>query len=119
MGGLTGYGDPAQLHLLTGTPLSFFVLLGFGSFLLVYLVASVLFLRDVSILFPEYGLKALLFGFWITIPVQVIFLMVSPEHGMSFEMFFLFLVLSMIPSFLSLPLLEFFNRWRPDVEHDE
>lgn len=112
LGGLTGYGDPGALYSLTGVPLSFFVLLGFGLFLLVYLVVSVLFLSEVSGLFPEYREKTLLFEFWLTMPIQVIFFMASPEHALSFELFFLLLVVSMIPSLLSLPFFQLFNRLR-------
>jgi len=112
LGGLTGYGDPGSLHLLTGIPLSFFILFGFGLFLLVYLAISVLFLAEVTNLFPEYRQKTLLFEFWITIPIQVISFMVSPEHKMSFQMFFLLLFASMIPSLLSLLLFQLFSRWR-------
>lgn len=110
LGGFTGYGDPGSLHSLTGVPLSFLMLLGFGLFLLVYLVISVLFLSEVSGLFPEYRQKTLLFEFWLAIPVQAIFVMVSPEHGMVFERPFLLLVVSIIPSLLSLPLFQLFNR---------
>ena len=112
LGGFTSQGDPSSLHSLTGIPLGFFMLLGFGLFLVVYLATSVLFLSEVSSLFPEYRQKTLLFEFWITIPIQVIFLMISPEHRMSFEMFFFLLALSMIPSLLSLPLFQFFNHRR-------
>jgi len=110
LGGFTTKGDPWQLHLLTGVPLSFFVLLGFGLLLLVYPIISMLFLSDVSRLFPEYSQKTLLFALWLAMPIQVIFLMISPEHAMPIEMFIILLAVSMIPSLLSLPLFKFFNR---------
>ena len=112
LGGLTGYGDPAVLHSLINVPLSFFVLIGFGLFLVAYLVVSTLFLSEVSGLFPEYREKTLLFEFWLTMPIQVIFFMVSPEHALSFELFSFLIVVSMVPSLLSLPLFHLFNRLR-------
>jgi len=112
LGGLTGYGDPGSLHSLTGIPLSFFILLGFGLFLVVYLAVSVLFLSEATGLFPEFKPKTLLFEFWITIPIQAILFAVSPEHEMLFEMFFFLLAVSVIPSLLSLLLFQFFNRWK-------
>lgn len=118
LGGLTGYGDPGSLHSLTGIPLSFFVLLGFGLFLLVYLAVSVLFLSEVTSLFPEYRQRTLLFEFWLTVPILVICFMVSPEHRITLEMFFSLLVVSMIPSLLSLPLFQFFNRWRLNTKKE-
>jgi hypothetical protein len=113
--GFATNGDPWQLHLLTGIPLSFFVLLGFGLFLLIYPILSILFLSDTSKLFPEYPQKTLLFTLWLAIPIQVIFLMISPEHRMSFEMFLLLFAVSMIPSLLSLPLFKFFNRMYSNI----
>jgi len=115
LGGFSGEGDPAALHLLTGIPLSFFVLLGLGLLLLVYLTISVLSISELSGLFPEYSQKELLFALWLTMPTQVIFLMISPEHRMPLEMFLLLLTASMIPSLLSLPLFKFFNRARSHV----
>lgn len=112
LGGFTGYGDIGSLHLLTDIPLGFFMLLGFALFLLVYPIVSVLFLSEVSGLFPEYRQKTLLFEFWLTIPIQAIFIMFSPEHRMFSEWSFLLLVVSMIPSLLSLPLFQLFNRLR-------
>lgn len=114
-GGFTNKGDPWQLHLLTGIPLSFFVLLGFGLFLLVYSILSILFLPDASNLLPEYNQKTLLFTLWLAMPIQVIFLMISPEHRMPFELFLLLLAVSMLPSLLSLPLFKFFDRMRSRI----
>ena len=102
LGGLTGQGDPGVLHLLTGVPLSFFVFLGFILFLLAYFAVSVLFLSEVAGLFPEYGQRTLLFEFWLTVPIQIIFLVASPEHTMSFGQFIAFLSISMVPSLLSI-----------------
>jgi len=115
LGGFTTRGDPWQLHLLTGVPLSFFVFLGFGLFLLVYPIISMLFLSEVGNLFPEYSQKALLFTLWLAMPIQVILLMISPEHTYPFnempiEMFLPLLAVSMIPSLLSMPLFKFFSR---------
>jgi len=115
LGGFSSKGDPWQLHLLTGIPLSFFMLLGFGLFLLFYPITSMLFLSDVSGLLPEYSQKTLLFTLWLAMPIQVILLMISPEYTYPFnetpiEMFLPLLAVSMIPSLLSLPLFKFFNR---------
>lgn len=115
LGGFTTKGDPWQLHSLTGIPLIFFVVLGFGLFLLVYPIISMLFLSDVSRLFPEYSLKTLFFVLWLAMPIQVILLTISPEqtypfNEMPIEMFLPLLAVSMIPSLLSLPLFKFFNR---------
>jgi len=118
LGGFTGYGDPGSLHSLSGIPLSFFILLGFGLFLVVYLAVSVLFLSEATGLFPEFRPKTLLFEFWITIPIQVILFTFSPEHEMPFETFFFLLVVSVIPSLLSLSLFQFFNRWRLNMKTD-
>ncbi len=104
LGGFTGFGDPGQLHHSTGVPLSFFILLGFLLFLLVYIVVSALFLSEVGGLFPEFKEKTLLSEFWFTLPIQVILFTVSPEHAVSFELFLLLLTVSMIPSLLSHPL---------------
>lgn len=112
LGGFTTKGDPWQLYLMTGIPLSFFMLLGFGLFLLVYPMISVLFLSEVSGLFPGYSQKTLLFALWLAMPIQVILLMISPEHTMPFEIFLLLLAVSMTPSLLSLSLFKFFNRRR-------
>jgi len=104
LGGFTGYGDPGELNRLTGVPLGFFMFLGLGLFSLSYFVVSLLFLPEVCSLFPEYEKRTLLFEFWLTMPIQVVFFTVSPEHTLSLEWFFLLLVASMIPSLLSLPL---------------
>lgn len=111
LGGSTGYGDPGALASLAGVPLDFFRLLGFGLFLIAYLAVSVLFISEVSCLFAEYREKTLLFEFWLTMPIQVIFFMAS-EHTVSFELIFGLLLVSLIPSLLSLPLFPFFNRLR-------
>jgi len=115
LGGFTSEGDPEALHSLTGIPLNFFMLLGLGLFLLVYPIISMLFLSDVSGLFSEYSQKTLLFTLWLAMPIQVIFLMISPEHTMPFESFLLLFAVSMIPSLLSLPLFKFFNRARSNI----
>ncbi|MFP3985128.1 MAG: hypothetical protein ACLFU9_04070 [Candidatus Bathyarchaeia archaeon] len=110
LGGLTGYGDPGQLSYLTGVPLGFFSFLGFALFLLVYYVSSVLFLSEVSCLFPEYKPKTLLFEFWLTLPIQVCVFAASPEHNLSFELFLTLSIASVIPSLLALPLFKLFRR---------
>lgn len=110
LGGFTAEGDPWQLHLLTGIPIIFFMLLGFGLFLLVYPIISVSFLPEASGLFSEYSPRMLLFTLWLAMPLQVIFYVISPEHALSFGMFLLLLTVSMIPSLLSLPLFKLFIR---------
>jgi len=115
IGGFITNSDPWQLHLMTGIPISFFLVLGFVLFLLVYPILSILFLRDVSKLFLEYSRKALLFMFWLSVPMQAILFMISPEYTIPFQTFLFLLALSMIPSLLSLPLFKFFNRARSNI----
>ncbi len=112
LGGLTGYGDPGALHSLTGVPLSFFTLLGFTLFLLVYFAVSTLFISEASVLFPECRQKPLLFEFWLTIPIQVALFTIAPEHAVSSVLFVLLFAVSMLPSFLSLLFFSFFNDLR-------
>jgi len=107
LGGFVTRGDPWQLHLLTGVPISLFMLLGFGLFLIIYPILSMLFISDVSGLFPEYSQKTLLFTLWLAMPIQVILLTISNEYTISFQIFLVLLALSMIPSLLSLPLFNF------------
>ena len=116
LGGLTGYGDPGALHSLTGVPLGFFILLGFGLFSLIYFVVSVLFISEISSLFREYKEKILLFAFWLAIPIQAISFTIAPEHELSSNAFFLLLVVSMAPSLLSLPLFPLFHRLKMNRE---
>lgn len=116
LGGLTSRGDPWELHQLTGVPLSFFVFLGFSLFLIAYFAVSVLFLSEETELFPEYSQRVLLFEFWLTIPIQTIFLMASPEHTMSMEQFIAFFSISMVPSLLAIPLFSRIQSWKSKIE---
>ena len=116
LGGLTSLGDPWELHQLTGVPLSLFVFLGFSLFLIAYFAVSVLFLSEVTELFPEYSQRVLLFEFWLTIPIQTIFLMASPEHIISIGQFTAFFSLSMVPSLLAIPLFSRIQSWKSKIE---
>jgi hypothetical protein len=109
IGGYSIKSDPWKLYSLTGIPLESFMVLGFGLFLLVYPLLSILFLRDVSKLFPEYSQKTSLFTLWLAMPIQVIMFMIYPEYAISFNLFLLLLVISMIPSLLSLSLFKYFK----------
>lgn len=109
LGGITGVGDPGLLHRLTGTPLSFFVFLGFSLFLLAYFIFSPLFLSEITELFPRYCERVLLFEFWLAVPIQVVFLGASREFVTSMVEFIAFFSISMLPSLVSIlffPLIE-------------
>ncbi len=112
LGGFAGKGDPGSLHSLIGVPLSLFALLGFVYFLVIYPVISMLFLTEVSGLFPEYSKKMLLFVFWLTIPLQTILVLVIDPIGLqiSLETSLLLIVVSMVPSLLSLLFFRVFSR---------
>jgi hypothetical protein len=109
LGGVTGYGDPGALNAVTGVPLAVFAALGVGLFLAVYVAVSVLFLSEVTRLFPEYRTKTLLFAFWLSIPIQVMLFTVSPQHEVSATTFVLLLVISTLPSLLSPRLVPLFH----------
>jgi hypothetical protein len=109
LGGVTGYGDPGALSALTGVSLAVFVALGVGLFLAVYVAVSVLFLSEVTRLFPEYRAKTLLFAFWLSIPFQVVLFTVSPQHAVSTSTFVLLLVTSTLPSLLAPRLFPLFH----------
>jgi len=117
LGGLTSEGNPSALHRLTGVPLNFFIFLGFSLFLIAYFAVSVLFLSEIAVLFPEYSQKVLLFEFWLTIPIQIIFLMTSPEHTMSTGQFISLFSISMVPSLLSILLFRLIRLTKSKIEN--
>jgi hypothetical protein len=70
----------------------------------------------VTELFPEYSQRVLLFEFWLTIPIQTIFLMASPGHIISIGQFTAFFSLSMVPSLLAIPLFSQVQSWKSKIE---